>query len=551
MSESPAGAKHGASWLPRALAISAMLHGLAWAIGALTTSGQWRSKQVEMVDIELAPVAPKAETLPQEKPPISEPAPVAASATKEQQAQKAQEEDGVAVAIDAGVDAMPDAMPDAPPKKKKKKAKPDAGPDAAIDAATDAATDAAIDAATDASDDGGRDAPGDAGADGPDGAPTVATAAPDGGPPDDGPRSDGALAALGDGGPARDGGVTAFNPEDGLGDTPTSAGTASNLLAYFPKGHLVTAMIRFDRLRGTRWAEPAEKLLAPMPDYRSLFGDASAKLVDRFDTLVISSPRPRDPTATTLAGRSTMSRAELRRFFDQQGTPITWSTVRGGALGVRSGPRMLAGDPRQIYSPQPGWFFLAPPADLQGLTTPARGDVDQAVAKGKLPEWLARVQTIEEESGKPWGPALIVTVTATRARWKFPDVGLGVTSVPAPERATLAMELVKQGWVVRGNVKLATEAEAEELTTSVETVLQRVKDSTLLKAMLRRGNALNAVLGLSVKRTGNRVAFATSISIKDAQIFLQLAALSLEDYFGRAARGQAPQGPADFFEPAK
>jgi hypothetical protein len=110
------------------------------------------------------------------------------------------------------------------------------------------------------------------------------------------------------------------------------------------------------------------------------------------------------------------------------------------------------------------------------------------------------------------------------------------------------MELVKQGWVLRGNVKMATEAEAEELTASVETVLQRVKDSTLLKAMLRRGNALNVVLGLSVKRTGARVAFATSISIKDAQIFLQLAAVSLDDYFGRAARGQAPAAPGGLLD---
>lgn len=551
MSESPASAKSGASWLPRALAISALLHALAWGIGAVASSGEWRRRHVETVDIELAPVAPKAETLPQEKAPLPEPEAVAAATAKrgkpEEPEQKA---DGVAYAIDAGPDAAPDAMeeamadamPDAPPKKKKKKPKPDAGPDAGADAGLDdgGPADAATDATTDAPD-------------APDGAPMVATAPPDGGPlGDGGPLSDGALAAAADdAGPTSDGGVPSFNPEDGLGDTPTSAGTASNLLAYFPKGHLVTAMIRFDRLRGTRWAEPAEKLLAPMPDYRSLFGDASAKLVDKFDTLVISSPKPRDPTATTLAGRSSMSRAELRRFFDQQGTPITWTTVRGGALGVRSGPRMLVGDPRQIYSPTPGWFFLAPPSDLQGLTTPARGDVDQAVAKGKLPEWLTRVQTIEDESGKPWGPALIVTVTATRARWKFPDMGLGVTSVPAPERATVAMELVKQGWVLRGNVKLATEAEAEELTTSVETVLQRVKDSTLLKAMLRRGNALNVVLGLSVKRTGNRVAFATSISIKDAEIFLQLAAATLDEYFRQAARGQEPQGPGDFFEPAK
>jgi hypothetical protein len=364
----------------------------------------------------------------------------------------------------------------------------------------------------------------------------------------DGSLTDGGIASASDAGPTSDGGITALRPEDGLGDTPTSAGTASNLLAYFPKGHLVTALIRFDRLRGTRWAEPAERLLRPMPDYRSLFGEDDAKLVERFDTLVISSPQPRDPTATTLAGRSTMSRPELRRLFDQQGTPITWTTVRGGALGVRSGGRMLPGDPRQLYSPVPDWFFLAPPSDLSGLTTPARGDIDLAVSKAKLPEWLQRVQTIEEESGKPWGPALIVTITATRARWKFPDMGLGVTSIPAPERATVAMELVKQGWVVRGNVKLATEEEAEELTTSVETVLQRVKDSTLLKAMLRRGNALNVVLGLSVKRTGTRVAFATSISIKDAQIFLRLAAVSLDDYFGRAARGQAPAGPGGLLD---
>jgi hypothetical protein len=194
-----------------------------------------------------------------------------------------------------------------------------------------------------------------------------------------------------------------------------------------------------------------------------------------------------------------------------------------------------------VYSPGPGWFFLAPTSDLPGLTTPARGDVDAAVAQAKLPEWLERVQTIEAESGTPWGPALIVTVTATRARWKIPELGLGVTSVPAPERATLAMELVKQGWVVRGNVKLASEAEAEELTVAVETVLQRVKDSSLLRAVLRRGHALNVVLGLSVKRTGARVAFATSLSIKDAEIFLELAAQSLEQYFAAAARGQAPE----------
>ena len=559
MSEASAQLKPGASWLPRALAISAMLHGLAWGIGAIASSGGLRTREVETVDIEVAPLAPKAETLPQERAPISAPAPAVAAVTDIKK--PVDEEDGVPVpprdagvaAADAGLDAPLDAMPDAPPKKKKRKPKPkpDAGPDAQDAQDAQDAPDAMV--AQDAPD--APDAP-DArdardGADAPDArdardgasdaTPTVATL-PDGGPLTDAAPTDGALAAAADAVP-RDGGVTAYNPEDGLGDTPTSAGTSSNLLAYFPKGHLVTALIRFDRLRGTRWAEPAEKLLRPMPDYRSLFGDGDPKLVERFDTLVISSPKPRDPTATTLAGRSAMTRAELRRFFDEQRTPITWTTVRGGALGMRYGDRVLPGDPRVIYSPVQGWFFLTPTTDLPGLTTPARGDVDAAVNKGKLPEWVQRVQTIEDESGKPWGPALIVTVTATRARWKIPEMGLGVTSVPAPERATLAMELVKQGWVLRGNVKLATEAEAQELATAVETVRQRVVDSTLLQAVLKRGHALNVVLGLTVKRTGTRVAFATSVSIKDAQIFLQLAADSLEQYFAAAARGQAPSLP--------
>ena len=160
MSESPTSAKSGASWLPRALAISALLHALAWGVGAVASSGVWRRRHVETVDIELAPVAPKAETLPQEKAPLPEPEAVAAATAKrgkpEEPEQKA---DGVAYAIDAGPDAAPDAMeeamadamPDAPPKKKKKKPKPDAGPDAGADAGLDdgGPADAATDAATD------------------------------------------------------------------------------------------------------------------------------------------------------------------------------------------------------------------------------------------------------------------------------------------------------------------------------------------------------------------------------------------------------------------
>ena len=67
-------------------------------------------------------------------------------------------------------------------------------------------------------------------------------------------------------------GVAGMDVQPAVDGPPTSAGTAANLLAYFPTGHQVTALIRFDRLRGTEWAEPAEKLFQPMPDYQALFG---------------------------------------------------------------------------------------------------------------------------------------------------------------------------------------------------------------------------------------------------------------------------------------
>jgi hypothetical protein len=533
------------SWLARALALSALLHALLWGGGAWLASSGGPRRAVETVDIELAPPPPKAETLPEERPPQQDPA--VARATAAAAPLPADDDDSVAQLADAGVEPLPDAGIDA-------------GIDAAVDAAPDAAVDArprrkrprpdaAVDARSDAGDaapsdaapsDAGDAAPGDASdRDGAPLGPVEVAGATDAGLDD--ARRDGAAivgdlgdAAIDDARPGEAIVGAAF--EAGLGDTPTSAGTASNLLTYVPPRHLVTALVRFDRLRGSRWAEPAERLLRPMPDYLSLFGDRDAKLAERFDSLVISSPRPRDPTATLLAGRSAMTRPQLRSFFAQQGTAIRWSTAVGGALGVRSGARVLPGDPRVILSPTRDWFFLADPGDLPGLTAPARGAVDRAVARAKLPPWLTRVQTIDTEAGEPWGPALIVTVTATRARWKVPDLGLGVTSVPAPERGTVALELVKQGWVVRGSVKFATEAEAEELVVAVTTVLQHIADSSVLQTVLRRANVLNAVRGLSVKRTGARVAYATSISIRDAEVFLALAAAALDDYFGQARR---------------
>ena len=101
------------------------------------------------------------------------------------------------------------------------------------------------------------------------------------------------------------------------------------MLTYFPDGHVVTALIRFDRLRGTEWSAQTERLLRPMPDYQLLFGTHDAGITTKLETLVISTPRPRDAAATTLVARTSLARPALRDFLAAT-TPVTWSASEVG-----------------------------------------------------------------------------------------------------------------------------------------------------------------------------------------------------------------------------
>ena len=311
---------------------------------------------------------------------------------------------------------------------------------------------------------------------------------------------------------------------------PTTAGTAANLLAYFPEGHVVTALIRFDRLRGTEWAAPTERLLRPLPDYQLLFGARAAGITDKLETLVISSPRPRDATATTLVARTTLTRAELRGLLGAA-TPVTWSAARGGLLGKRTS-KLFPGDQRVFLSPFQGWFLLAQPADLGTLTGAARGSPDAALATAKLLPWLAGIRKIEAETGEPRGPALVVTLGLGGKRVDLTgnDFGLGIPSVPTPERVSLAMELVKQGWLVRGNMRFASDADAAELIASVQRVQQRVTGSYLIQRIVGKP-LVHVIANLAFARSGPRVSYATSISIADARAILAATAQQLDQYF--------------------
>ncbi|HEX7703924.1 MAG TPA: hypothetical protein VF403_24450 [Kofleriaceae bacterium] len=564
-----------------ALYISLVLH-VALVAVAMHWLNPSEEHEVELVDIEVAPPPPIAEALPAEVARQIEQAEedhAAEEAAAAAAADKAQPNEPGLGAADAGVDAPIDAPPDAA-----LVAHADAG---ALDAATQVAiADAgARDAAQVAIADAGvQVALADAGPLAPDANEQVATAASGAGSALDGSASAGSGSAgsgssiatgngsngagsgsghsdllgfgsgagsslgtgsSGSGSPAAiatgsGSGVAGMDNQPAVDGAPTSAGTDANVLAYFPAGHTIGVLVRFDRLRGTEWANAAEELFRPMPDYQSLFGSRNAGIADKLDMLVISTPRPRDATATTLVMQTHLPRSSIRTLLTSTSTPIAWSATRAGALGKRSG-KLFANDKRVVISPWQGWYLLAQPDDL-GSITATSGSVDSIEAKGKLPAWLTGIRTITKESGdEKKGPALVLTVgeppsntgPAKSGRYKLPEIGLGVSSLPVPQRISLAMELVKQGWLVRGNIVFATEADAAELETTLNDLKTRITDSHLLSALLRKQHVLNIVSGLSLARTGARISYATSISISDARAILSAAAQTLGGYFGQ------------------
>jgi hypothetical protein len=94
------------------------------------------------------------------------------------------------------------------------------------------------------------------------------------------------------------------------------------------------------------------------------------------------------------------------------------------------------------------------------------------------------------------------------------------------------MELVPQGWLVRGNIVFASEADATELERTLLDVQHTIVGSYVISALLKRQHVFNLVKGLSIQRSGARVSYATSISIADARALLAAMAATLADYFG-------------------
>jgi outer membrane biosynthesis protein TonB len=513
---------------------SLLLHVLAAVVMRIAAPGPLVEDENEPIlvdfDMEEAPPPPEAEMPAAEEAAAPPPPPAAPEPAAEAITAPEPEPEVIAeptLEIDAGPPPADATLPaDAGPD--------DAGASADRDAAVlagqadDAGAATAVAAAADA---GAKDAGLQARAGGDADAGTVASAEP------------AAAADAGPGGAAASTGAAGEDPGrmgTGMGIPSTSD---INLLAYLPAGDVVSVLVRFDRLHGSPWAAQAEAILAPMPDYRTLIGNRDVKVSDLFDFIIISTPQPRDVTATTLVGRARLAGPEVRAFINHPEAPVEWFTARGGAAGRRlASPLVFPGDARMFLLPRPSWVVLAQPRYLGALPQPAEGAIDMAMAsEADMPEWLARVPAVEEATGGPKqrGPVLMVTVQGLLPpRWRAPFLG----EIETPRRMTLAVEIARGGFYVRGGMLFDSADQAERFIAAFGKAQADVTTTPLGKTLLGRFHLYHALRGLSFKRNGTKVAYATSISMADARGLLDSAAAQVRRFF-EGQREPAPGKP--------
>jgi hypothetical protein len=507
----------------RALAMSAAIHALvailAW----------WRldsdARKPRYLDIELAPAVPAVEALPEEQ--------IRASAPRErdtdEQVPAATTPSGEGWIVDAGIDAAPvdAARPDAAP--------PDAAPDAApLIATLDGGTgdgDGGAEAVATGGDAGTALEPGTGSGSGDVVADSSEAPAEAGRGRESSSNASGEGSGSGIGSGSAEGAGTGLTNDPAVDGAATSPGTAANLLSYFPDGHVVTVLVRFDRLRGTEWTTQIERVLRPLPDYGAMFGDKDARLADKLETIVISSPEPNDPRLTTVIGRTKLGRSALRELLGRA-APVKWTTTTGGLFGQRPPP--FPNDTRVFLSPFRGWFVLAPQRDLKGMFRRAPGDPDTIEAVPPVPPWLARIRAIEGETGvDSTGPAMVITMDLGGGRRELGPVNFGLgTSVPLPERLSLAVELDKQGVIVRGNIRFESEAAAIEFQQVAENAQRQVGGSWMFQRLVGPA-AARVIQRLQLARGGQRLSYSTSISIADMRTLITLASSHLELRFKR------------------
>ena len=194
--------------------------------------------------------------------------------------------------------------------------------------------------------------------------------------------------------------------EDDAGPAPTS-----DLSAYGPSGSRLTVLMRVDRIKGTRYQAAVDQLLLRLPDRRELLEGTGLDLFTDFDTLLIATPNPTDPSVTFLAAHHHLTPADMKaalsRGARQTERTIVWRAERGRLVGERRTRKATADDPsepavraddRILVLSDPGLAVIAPPA-YRALLLQKKGPPPDGGVAPEGTGWASLLSRIDAEQG--------------------------------------------------------------------------------------------------------------------------------------------------------
>jgi hypothetical protein len=354
----------------------------------------------------------------------------------------------------------------------------------------------------------------------------------------------GTLASRGDKRPERIG-------DDADDDKLEGTARATDLKQLGPAGARFTMLLRVDRLKGTPYAAPVDKLLMRMPDRRDLLDGTGLDLYEDFDALLISTPNLLDYTLTFLAARHHLGDGAIRAAIDRgakaTGRVVTWRTERHRPWGERKlrpstlgAPTPPSHDERILVLPSTGLVVVTPPAYRALLLAPpakatpdagaaapdgaaARADGGDGGASSPAPSWNALLRRIDAEDGllPPTGVAMVTAVDVFKMGRGGPLVFMG-TTIDLPGVLTAVLGIAEEPYL-EVTAEFAEEAEARRLEGAWPVLQKKLRSNPYVVL-----GGLSPIIGrVEAHREGSTVKIRVTATQDESTRILQLVASAL------------------------
>lgn len=199
----------------------------------------------------------------------------------------------------------------------------------------------------------------------------------------------------------------AGNPDGGSG-IDGGRRRPGDLRSNGPEGSRVIALLHLDRLRAAPDAEKTtaalDQLLSLLPDRRRLIEGTGFELYRDFDSLLIATPNPVDPSVTFLAARHHLGEAALKAGLDRAARSaqksIKWQTLDGRPVGLRQQGK--TSEPNPVGFDRDDRILVLPETNLAIVATPAYATQLLGVDPSGRPSYVdGGVSSRPDAGGKP------------------------------------------------------------------------------------------------------------------------------------------------------